>query len=256
MKKILSLGLCFGLFLSMTGCDDSSSSSNDESSEESTMVNAPYDSDDIPYDLLVDDIVSDFEEAGFTNIEKKPMGDLVVGFLSDEGEVETIKIGDSEDFTAFEDFEPNEKVTIEYHSYPEEKAIDDAESEGIINTSNNAEFAEILQIQDPFDTKIQSFANTHVGQNIEYDGNVTYISKHGDYKTRYDYSVYAGNYGDPIYGPMFQFENVAYQDFNLVGDYIPDSLVEGTNIHIVAKIVEYDPQSGLFKLDPITTQVR
>lgn len=220
------------------------------------MVYPPFDYDDLPEDLMVDDAIAQFEESGFTNIKRKPMGDLSMGLLHDEGEVETIVVGGNEEFTNVNAVSPDTEVTIEYHSYKEEKAAEDAQSEGIINASNNSEFAEILQIKDPFDARIQSFANTHVGQNIEYDGNVTAISRHGKYKTRYDYSVYAGNYGEDIYGPMFFFENVAYYDFNLIGDYIPDSLVEGTNIHIVAKIVEYDPQSGLFKLDPVSTSVR
>ena len=254
MKKILSLGLCFGLFLSMTGCDDSS---NDESSEESTMVNAPYDSDDIPDDLLVDDIVSDFEEAGFTNIEKKPMGDLVVGFLSDEGEVETIKIGESEDFTAFEDFEPNEKVIIEYHSYPEEKAIDDAESEGIINASNNAEFAEILQIKDPLDEKIQRFAEDNMHKIIEFDGNVVDSYRDIEHDSIGTYLIYAGNYDlNSIAGPSFHMEYIPDYSLNIVGDNSPSTLETGMNIHIKAKIGKFNEKGGLFEIYPEEITIR
>lgn len=245
MKKILSLGLCFGLFLSMTGCDDSSSSSNDESSEESTMVNAPYDSDDIPDDLLVDDIVSDFEEAGFTNIEKKPMGYLVVGFLSDEGEVETIKIGDSEDFTAFEDFEPNEKVTIEYHSYPEEKAIDDAE------------FAEILQIKDPLDEKIQRFAEDNMHKIIEFDGNVVDSYRDIEHDSIGTYLIYAGNYDlNSIAGPSFHMEYIPDYSLNIVGDNAPSTLETGMNIHIKAKIGKFNEKGGLFEIYPEEITIR
>ena len=257
MNKLLKALLCAGLIFGLVGCGSSSDGEENKEVEEETTINPPIDSDDISDGLFYDEIRKEFEDAGFTNVKGKALGDLVAGILHDESEIETISIDGSEEFDTFDDFEPDAKVLISYHSYPEEKAIDDAESEGIINASNNAEFAEILTLSDPFDNKIQSFANTHTGQNIEYDGNVTSILHHGDYKTRYDYLVLAGDYNpNSAIGPSFQFENVNYNDLNLTGDNVPDSLVEGTNIHIIAKIQEYDPSTGLFKLDPISVKLR
>ena len=157
--------------------------------------------------------------------------------MHDESEIETISIDGSEEFDTFDEFEPDSEVIISYHSYPEEKAIDDAESEGIINASNNTEFAEILQIQDPLDKRIQKFADDNMHKIIEFDGNVADAYRDSEHRTIGTYLIYTGDYNlNNIVGPSFHIYYTPDYSLNIVGDNAPSTLETGMNIHIKAKI--------------------
>ena len=136
-----------------------------------------------------------------------------------------------------------------------EKNKDDAEE--VLNVDNCEELAALLSLKDEFDPSIAEFASKYQGRAIEFDGNVAYVSSHEGYSTRFDYLIYAGDYsGSIVSGPSFQFEDVNYYDLHLEGDNVPDTFDVGLNIHVVAKIVEYDSESGLFKLEPVAITMR
>lgn len=138
----------------------------------------------------------------------------------------------------------------------EEKGEDKSETEEILNVDNCEELAAILSLKDEFDTSIKVFAEKYDGRIIEFDGNVAYVSPHENYDTRFDYLIYVGDYNEDFLGPRLQFENVNYYDLHLKGDNIPDTFGMGINIHIVAEIEEYDENSGLFKLTPVSITMR
>ena len=66
----------------------------------------------------VDDIALRFEKAGFTNVAREPMGDLIIGLLHGEGDVEEISIDGNIEFEEGDAHNPDAKVVIRYHSYP------------------------------------------------------------------------------------------------------------------------------------------
>lgn len=134
---------------------------------------------------------------------------------------------------------------------------EESETEEILTVDNCEELAAILSLKDEFDNSIKVFAEKYDGRTIEFDGNVAYVSPHENYNTRFDYLIYGGDYNEnSISGPSFQFENVNYSDLHLKGDNVPDTFGIGINIHIVAKIEEYDEKSGLFKLTPVAITMR
>lgn len=129
--------------------------------------------------------------------------------------------------------------------------------EEIITVDNNKEFAAVLKAKDPGDQIIKEFAGKYAGRTIEFDGNIAYMSQHGDLKTRYDFLIYPGDYSETSQiGPNFQFEDCNVFDLHLIGDNIPDAIGKGDNLHFVAKIIDYNETSQLFHLDPISTKVR
>lgn len=136
-----------------------------------------------------------------------------------------------------------------------EENKDDAEE--VLNVNNCEELAALLSLKDEFDPSIAEFASKYQGRTIEFDGNVAYVSSHEGYNTRFDYLIYAGDYSESeVSGPSFQFEDVNYYDLHLEGDNVPDTFDVGLNIHVVAKIEEYDSGTGLFKLDPVKITIR
>lgn len=130
-------------------------------------------------------------------------------------------------------------------------------TEEVLNVNNCEELAALLSLKDEFDPSIAEFASKYQGRTIEFDGNVAYVSPHEGYNTRFDYLIYAGDYSESeVSGPSFQFEDVNYYDLHLEGDNVPDTFDVGLNIHVVAKIIEYDSESGLFKLEPVAITMR
>lgn len=127
----------------------------------------------------------------------------------------------------------------------------------IITADNNEEFSTILSLKDEFDPQIKAFANKYAGRTIEFNGNIVSMANHGGYSTRYDILVLAGDYSETnASGPYFQFEDVGVYDLGLSGLYMSELLQVGDNVHIVAEIEEFNSNSGLFELDPVSVTQR
>lgn len=127
------------------------------------------------------------------------------------------------------------------------------EPEPNLTVDNCPELADILSNKAEIDDSYSAFATKYKGRVIEFDGRIDYCAKHEDYNTRFDYLVSAGDY-DPDHqiGPSFKFENVAYYDLNTN----LDTVSVGLNVHIVAEVVSFDSNSGLFYLDPVSVTGR
>ena len=170
----------------------------------------------------------------------------------------------SRDQIEIEKIEPEQDVPQKEEKIDEEstKKIKDTEenkddAEEVLNVNNCEELAALLSLKDEFDPSIAEFASKYQGRTIEFDGNVAYVSPHEGYNTRFDYLIYAGDYSESeVSGPSFQFEDVNYYDLHLEGDNVPDTFDVGLNIHVVAKIEEYDSGTGLFKLNPVKITIR
>lgn len=122
-----------------------------------------------------------------------------------------------------------------------------------LTIDNCPELAAILSNKAEIDESYSSFASKYKGKIIEFDGRIDYCTKHGNYNTRFDYLVSAGDY-DPNHqiGPTFKFEDVNYYDLNTN----LDTVSVGLNVRITAKVVSFDSNSGLFYLEPVSVKGR
>ena len=130
-----------------------------------------------------------------------------------------------------------------------------------LTIENCADFAALCGLINEFDPSVAAFAEKYDGMTLEFDGNIAYISNHGNYQTRYDVLIYAGDYSETTgRGPSFQFQDVGVLDLGLSGLWLPDFVVAGANIHIIAKVGKYgsayNEKTGLFELDPILIEQR
>jgi hypothetical protein len=129
------------------------------------------------------------------------------------------------------------------------------EPEQVLTINNNKDLAALLAGPDNHWDAFKAFAAKYQGRTIEFDGNIASRSNHGD--VRYDYLILAGNYGaSPMTGPNFQFRGVNVLDLHLTGSNIPASVGMGDNVHVIAKLDDYNGVQGLFFLDPISTEIR
>lgn len=158
---------------------------------------------------------------------------------------------------------PSETITIvmteEQHQESETESNIDVNGniDDILTIENCEDLANLLTLKDPFDPSVAEFAKNYKGQVLEFDACIAYLNNHGDYKTRYDILIYAGDYCETSgSGPNFQFEDVGVYDLGLSGLDLPSFVSIGSNVHIVAKVMEFNPNSGLFELDPISIEGR
>ena len=80
------------------------------------------------------------------------------------------------------------------------------------------------------------------------------VQPHEGYNTRFDYLILAGDNGSAK-GPSFRFTNVNYADLHLSDD-APDTFGVGLNIHVKAKVLEYDSSTTWFELEPVEISMR
>lgn len=181
---------------------------------------------------------------GFTNIDL----DEMPSSYYEDGEVFSVLKG-NHPFDEGDAIKNDEKITINY--YVAEKPV-------VLETltiDNNDQFAALMKITDQTDaTTIRAFVNAHIGDIIEFDGCVAFMMNHGDYKTRFDICTVGGDYdNDKVYGPLFAFENVSFSDMNVSGT---DTVAEGMDFHITAKIEGYSSAGQYIILRPVSMKVR
>ncbi len=213
------------------------------------------------------------EEMGFTNISVKPVYDIVLG-LTNEESLNTISIDGKEDAKRGDIFDKNVKVVLTYHmkeeDNPDKKETETTEKSTVEKSKNTekditkenteqeteerltvddcAELKEILENKADNDPTYAAFSSKYKDRIIEFDGRIDYVSHHDSFKTRWDILVSAGDYdSNHQVGPVFQFSNVTLSEF----DTDLDEIKSGMNVHIVAKVGEYNSDNYLFALKPI-----
>lgn len=137
-------------------------------------------------------------------------------------------------------------------SYSENISVPTTHSSGNYTIDSCNDLAKILSMKETLAPEYSDFATKYRGAVIEFDASVVSLCNHGNYNTRYDLLISAGNY-DPNHqiGPNFKFEDVSMSDMNA-----DDTIRVGDNVRIEAKVVKFDSNSELFYLDPVSVTHR
>lgn len=198
------------------------------------------------------DVKAEFEALGFTNIELDRYERTLYGGY-DEGDVWKVHIDDSW-FDKGDTVLASDKVTIMYNVYVDPTP---APVSNNLTVDNCPELAAMLNNKADIDPSYSAFATKYKGQIIEFDGRIDHVMNHGNYDTRYDILLSAGDYNpNSMRGPAFKFEDVACYDMDLDTLFLEDEIWVGRNVHIVAYVKNYNSNSGLFFLDPISVEGR
>ena len=62
-----------------------------------------------------------FREAGFVNVKTDAVYDLITGWITKEGSVESITVNGESTFSEFASFRPDVEVVITYHTFSKNK---------------------------------------------------------------------------------------------------------------------------------------
>lgn len=250
------------VFVLLTGC----------SSEPDGKINMPSSSRDFEGSNYLE-VIAELEGVGFTNVETEILADMVIGWLTEDGEVEEVSVDGNTTFSTDSKYSADVKIVVSYHTFPEEDApienseptqspeppIENPEELENITVDNSEQLATVLAVKDELDPVIAEFNEANKGKVIEFDGCITLVSNYEDYDTRYDILLSAGDYVDETTanpGPLFKFEDVNVYDLGINDLYLPEFVSAGRNIHITAKILDYDNNTGLFMLNPVSVTER
>lgn len=225
------------------------------------------------------DVVTKFEKSGFTNIEVQKLEDLITGWITKDGSVESVSIDGDTNYDSSKRYSKDSKILIVYHTFKSRdkdsanNSSDSSQSETtvmnsevaedttnstettvdlneVITIDNNADFAEIMAIKGDNDPKFDEFAKKYMYKTIEFDGNIIFFQKHPNKKTRYDVMFMGGNYIDADTfnpGPTFRVQDVGM--YELAKDSsAPEYIKVGLNGHYKFKIVGYRSDSAIFEV--------
>ena len=273
MKRIVSIFIACILVIALVGCGGNSNGHEGEAktpSGSSVQKGRNYQK-----------VIDDFEEKGFKNIKTEKLEDLITGWMTKDGEVESVSVDGNKDYSPDLWYPNDVEVIITYHTFLKEdengadsdnkensESVEQSTAESskesnqktedeVLTVDNNKDFAVLLAVKDPLNPIVSEFAKKYAGRTIEFNGNIVNMMKHEAYKTRFDILIYVGDYSETTsIGPSFKFEDVNISDIHLTGSKIPEYIEEGQNFHIIAKVEKYEEKSGLFLLKPISTEIR
>ncbi|WP_028636917.1 DUF4839 domain-containing protein [Nocardioides sp. URHA0032] len=150
---------------------------------------------------------------------------------------------------------PSETAAETPTEEPGETPTETDDADEVITAKNNDDFAALL-VGGECDKAVKTFATDNADRTIEFDGGIADMAPHGSYDTRYDILITPGDKGpNAAIGPYFKFEDVNTGDLNFTGD-VPNRFGTGDLIHVVADVDEYNPQTCLFFLEPVSTEFR
>ena len=132
MKKLITLLIALAMILGLTGCGDSSKHEGEAKTPSGSSSQKGRD---------YQDVINDFKEKGFTNIKTETLEDLITGWVTKDGEVESVSVGGDKDYSPDVWCHNDVEVVITYHTFPKEDI--DNKSQETDKTS--------LDIKPPYD---------------------------------------------------------------------------------------------------------
>lgn len=111
VKKMFGVFLLLLALLSFSACGDSHEGEAQSPATSKDQKGRNY-----------QDVMQDFKDRGFTNIQVEKQEDLVFGWLTKDGEVEWVSINGDREYSSNQWYPIDTKVIISYHTFPEEEA--------------------------------------------------------------------------------------------------------------------------------------
>lgn len=109
------------------------------------------------------DVMTELQAAGFTNIETETLDDLIIGWLTKDGEVEKVSVNGNTNFSADSKFPEDAKIVITYHTFSKKESEEVSEK-----TDKTEEVADSKQPGE--DSSVQESNSAEESKAYKYDG--------------------------------------------------------------------------------------
>lgn len=96
------------LVIALIGCDDNTNKNEAKTPSASSIQKGTH----------YEEVVDAFEAAGFTNIQTEGMEDLIVGWLTNDGDIAYVSVDGDKYFSPDTAFPKDVEVIIAYHTFP------------------------------------------------------------------------------------------------------------------------------------------
>lgn len=275
MKKFLSLCMAIAMVFSIAGC----SSEGHEGQAKTPSGSSVQQGRDYQ------EVYEQFEKKGFTNIQFEVLDDLVTGWLTKDGEVESVSVDGDTGYSADKWYPADVEVIITYHTFPNKESgnntSDDSQTtdpvtsettepttdepiaeptDDILTVENCEALAAMLTLNADVDSSYADFAKQYLGKTIEFDGSIDYKDNHSSYNPfngnssisdyEYDVLVSYGDYDtDHQTGPTIKIENVSSRKLGYdVSKTLPSFMAVGSNVRIRVRVGSYNENTGIFEM--------
>lgn len=275
MKKLLSLCMAIVMVFSIAGC----SSEGHEGQAKTPSGSSVQQGRDYQ------EVYEQFEKKGFTNIQFEVLDDLVTGWLTKDGEVESVSVDGDTGYSADKWYPADVEVIITYHTFPNKESgnetSDDSQTtepaifettepttdepiveptDDILTVDNCEALAAMLTLNADVDSSYADFAKQYLGKTIEFDGSIDYKDNHISYNpfngnsstSEYEYDVLVsyGDYNaDHRTGPTIKIENVSSRKLGYdVSKTLPSFMAVGSNVRIRVRVGSYNADTGIFEM--------
>ena len=130
-------------------------------------------------------VVERFKDAGFENVEVKPVEDLVFGFLAKENTVESIYVNGSDSFYERDRVSKDSKVLILYHSFPEktEQKVEEKEADEEKMTVDSKTNEETTEKDEESSIEKEITTEEEIGSFVDDDTEEDFDKMHEDEQT-------------------------------------------------------------------------
>ena len=179
IKRVVTVVLVSLLVVVVSGCS--------KGEEEDTQVKVNYEVSDLVGENYKD-VETNLKNNGFENIELKKEEDLITGWLTKDGEVESVAIDGNEEFVKEDKFDKDVAVQVVYHTFAEKQGSTE-------NTSNIEEnFLDIdKEIQADENNKVEITGKTLPGATVSEGmgiiGDKTTADDDGNFKLEKELSI-------------------------------------------------------------------
>lgn len=130
MRRVLSLILAIVMLFSLAACG-----TEDNHTGELQLPASSWEQTGKNYL----DIVQVFEDAGFTNIKTEAIDDLVFGWLTKDGEIESISINGESSYSKGDWYPATSEIIITYHTFPSSSTAETEEQTNSAEQNNHSE---------------------------------------------------------------------------------------------------------------------
>ncbi len=175
MKRIVCVLIACILVIALAGCGGNSNKHKGEAktpSGSSVQKGSDY-----------HDVINEFKEQGFKNIKTKKLEDLITGWITKDGEVESVSVDGNTDYSADDWYPNNVKVVITYHTFPAESVS--TKQEDSQKDSNDESAKAALEAKFPVEnakrSAVVAITNSFAIDVFAEDGNTYDVSKFHSY---------------------------------------------------------------------------
>ncbi len=179
LRCLLSILLLVGMLSALlTGCSEANHDNDVKApKKKSELVGRNY-----------EEVVKLFVDAGFTNVKTESIDDLILGWFTQDGEVESVTINGETSFSTAKWYPKDVEVIISYHTFPEDTGTDPEPSN---NPSTPVEpepdpsveytSVTVAQMLEDLESNALKAQETYKNQYLEITGKLGNIDASGKY---------------------------------------------------------------------------